>query len=214
MGGHVLAFFQGDDEQGTGTEIANSIKNDSKTLTVTSTILPSAGTDGEDMVTAWARAELAYRTQLAESPGTAPAATKAEIAIPRQEAVVTAAQQTPIAAAAPKTGGNPVVSVDQLFAVYDVAPKEPAATPNLWKASLPSSHQTSTKAANAAYQNAAGSIPTPALSKVAAVSANSSGSVASDGGWFTAAMFDALARYDVRTETDDDAPAKKINLVN
>jgi len=206
VGGHVLAFIQGDDEQAPDTEIANTIEDDSKTLTVTSTVLPSAGTDGEDMVTAWARAELAYRAQLTESQGTPRAVKKAETAIPRHDAVVATASQIPMAMS--KSSGDQDISVDQWLAAYSAASKQHTAAQNLLKAPPPSSGQANTKVAAAAYQHTTGQAPSSETENAGA------GSVASDGGWFSAAMFDALARYDVREEIVGAAPGKKVNLVN
>ena len=69
VGEHLMAWFN--EDKAINSKMA-SLENGTETRTVTSSAVPTAGTDVEDSVTTWARSELAYRAQLAEQKGLPP----------------------------------------------------------------------------------------------------------------------------------------------
>ncbi len=219
MGEHMVAYFTDDDAPVTKTAQAE-VEDDALTLGITSRTPNAAGTDAEDPVTAWARAELAYRSELAQRQGGRPSQPSRAMAFDPVSAWAAETLQSTAAAgrqnSAAATASNP-------------APAAPATAPLEAFSDNPSGDEILAEAdrriaralavrkqrletAAAAYRANPGSLF--ASDEPARNPASVPGAAAVEGGWFTEAMLSGLTGYQISPDGRTDSAPKHVNIVN
>ncbi|MED5395775.1 MAG: hypothetical protein VX990_03625, partial [Pseudomonadota bacterium] len=217
VGEHLVAWFN--EDKAINSKMA-AIENDPETRTVTSTVVPVAGTDAEDPVTTWARSELAYRTQLAGQQGlTSPRPTSTASADTTASIDTLAWQITPATELEPFSLRGTSRSAHQLLAAYGVAPTSLSTAAATRKPHVSSDDRPQFKRGSDAYRQVAGTWIKPDLTKPTPLAAsdakaNPAGAIAPDGGWFSTTMLNALTRYEDKAVAPSTPRRPRISLVN